>query len=926
MSTTPKQVVESTIRFPVWALRGVLILTAGLCLWLALSAAHSYRSHIASQVRHQRFAELRGVILHLDEVLTMSAHMAAATGEHQWEDRYHRYEPQLDAAIKEIMQLGSHEEIVRSAAQTDAANLKLVEMERRAFDLVHQGQPQAARGILSSEEYKRQKQAYSDGMAGLMTLLADRLKATHQSERREVRITALGALAGLGLAFWMWVAVIRRVRHWHRTVVKAIEDRTQAERELRRNQEQLERRVRERTAELSQADQTLRENEERLRKLTTSARDGIIMMDNEGRISLWNESAERMFGYTAAEVLGKNLHALLTPVRYHEAHQKAFGHFQLTGQGAAVDRTLELEAVRKDQTEIPVELSLSAVMVKGQWHALGIIRDITERRRAEAEVIKARDVALEATRLKAQFLANMSHEIRTPMNGVIGMTNLLLDTDLTPQQRHFANTIHDSGESLLTLLNDILDFSKIEAGKVALESLDFDLQETIENTLELVSEQAYAKKLELTGFVPPDVPIHLRGDPGRLRQILLNLVGNAIKFTERGEVLVRVAKVSETATLATLRFEVRDTGIGLSSEGRARLFQPFTQADGSTTRRYGGTGLGLAISKQLAEMMNGQIGVESEAGKGSLFWFTAQLEKQPPGTPLVRKEKRDLTDLRVLIVDDNATNREILEHQTRSWKMRPASAASAAEALSLLRDAFTDPFPLVILDMDMPGMDGLSLARAIKADSSLGARTRLVMLTSLGQRHDKAELGAAGIDACLTKPVRQSLLFDCLATVMGHAPPLAVGPTPPPSVAVGMARKPRVLLAEDNIVNRHVAVAQLRKLGYEVDAVTNGLEVLEALRRVPYELILMDCQMPEMDGYDATRAIRRREQEAHSRPVHVIAMTAHAMEGDVEKCMAAGMNDYLSKPVKLEELQRALERGGQGDPQEAPAASDPRSG
>ena len=923
MSTTPNQVPESSIRFPVWALRGVLILTAGLCLWLALSTAYSYRSHAATQQRHLRFVELRGVILQLDEVLTMSAHMAAATGERQWEDRYHRFEPQLDAAIEEIMQLGLHEEIVRSAAQTDAANLKLVEMERRAFDLVHQGQPQAAQGILSSEEYKQQKQAYSGGMSGLMTRLADRLKATQQVERREVRITALGALAGLGLAFWLWVAVIRRVRHWHRTVVKAIEDRAQAEQELRRSQEQLERRVRERTAELLQADQTLRENEERLRKLTTSARDGIIMMDNEGEISLWNESAERMFGYPASEVLGKNLHALLAPARYHEAHRKAFGHFQLTGQGAAVDRTLELWAVRKDQTEIPVELSLSAVMVKGQWHALGIVRDITERRRAEAEVINARDVALEATRLKAQFLANMSHEIRTPMNGVIGMTNLLLDTDLTPQQRHFANTIHDSGESLLTLLNDILDFSKIEAGKVTLETLDFDLQETIESTLELVSEQAHAKKLELAGFVPPEVPVRLRGDPGRLRQILLNLLGNAIKFTDRGEVLVRVASVSETATMATLRFEVKDTGIGLSSEGRARLFQPFTQADGSTTRRYGGTGLGLAISKQLAEMMNGQIGVESEAGKGSMFWFTVQLAKQPPGTPLVRKEKQDLTDLRVLIVDDNATNREILEHQMRCRKMRPASASSAAEALPLLRDAFADPFPLVILDMEMPGMDGLALARAIRADSTLGARTRLVMLTSLGQKHDKAELGAAGIDACLTKPVRQSLLFDCLATVMGHALPQAVGPITPPSVAVGPTRKPRVLLAEDNIVNQYVAVAQLRKLGYEVDAVANGIEVLEALQRVPYEVILMDCQMPEMDGYDATRAIRQREQEARSRPVHVIAMTAHAMEGDVEKCVAAGMNDYLSKPVKLAELQRALERDREGDPQDEPAAGVP---
>jgi PAS domain S-box-containing protein len=657
------------------------------------------------------------------------------------------------------------------------------------------------------------------------------------------------------------------------------------------------------------AQEALSDSEEKLRKITTSARDAIVMLDPKGGVSLWNDAAERIFGYPSSEALGKNFHTLIAPTRYHEAHQKAFGHFQATGAGAAVGKTLELWGIRKDGGEIPVEMSLSAIMVKGRWNALGIIRDITERKQAEAELTKARDAALQATRLKAEFLANMSHEIRTPMNGVIGMTNLLLGTELTQQQQHFAAIISNSAESLLAVVNDILDFSKIEAGKLAFELLDFDLQEAIESTLDLVAERAGAKHLELAGLVPAEVPVLLRGDAGRLRQILLNLISNAIKFTQRGEVIVRVAKAAESAGQVTLRFEVKDTGVGISPEGQARLFQAFSQADGTTTRKYGGTGLGLVICKKLAEMMGGQIGVESALGKGSTFWFTAQLERQPAGAKRVVRESLELANLRVLIVDDNATNREILEHQTHAWKMRSGSAGSAAEALQMLREAAPDPFDLVILDMQMPEMDGMSLARVIQADPAI-AGTRLIMLTSLGQKLEQADLAAAGIASCLTKPVRQSLLFDCLASATGHAPPKGVRRITPSMPGARPARKLRILLAEDSSINQQVAMGQLNNLGYTADVVANGLEVLEAFQRIPYEVILMDCQMPEMDGYEATREIRRREEQTGRKPVHIIAMTAHAMQGDREECLAAGMNDYLSKPVREPELRMALDRCG----------------
>ena len=539
---------------------------------------------------------------------------------------------------------------------------------------------------------------------------------------------------------------------------------------------------------------------------------------------------------------------------------------------------------------------------------------IFERQRATAELKKVHTELLEANRLQSEFLANMSHEIRTPMNGVVGVTDLLLMTDLNQEQRELVRTVRISGESLLVILNDILDFSKIEAGKLELNIVDFDLREIINDMMDLLAPLAHGKRLELAAVIPPATPLQLRGDPGRLRQIFNNLLGNAVKFTAEGEVILSASLVGESATHATLAFEIRDTGIGIDPAVQPRLFQAFSQADGSNTRKYGGTGLGLAICKKLVELMKGEITFTSELGRGSSFSFTIEFQKQAAPAPLMPPQ--NLAGLRVLIVDDNATSRRILDQYTRQWAMKSSLAASGREALDILRNAATtDPYQVAVLDLRMPAMDGFLLARAIKNNPAT-APAHLIMLTSLGDTLESKEMEKAGIEACVAKPVKDSRLFDTIAAVVGgHASPprqkrhTITRPMKPPADPDG---KPvRILLAEDNVINQKVALKMLRGLGHGADVANNGLEVLAALERRLYDLVLMDCQMPELDGYDTTRRIRA---QASLSSVRIVALTANSMSGENQKCLEVGMDDYLSKPVRLEPLREILIRWMPSEP------------
>ena len=543
-------------------------------------------------------------------------------------------------------------------------------------------------------------------------------------------------------------------------------------------------------------------------------------------------------------------------------------------------------------------------------------------RLGQANARREHDAALAATEAKSAFLAMMSHKIRTPMNGVIGMTDLLLTSELTRPQREHAEILRSSGEALLTLINDVLDFSKIEAGKLTLDARDFDLRTTIEDVADLLAEKADSKGLELTALIDPAAEVTVTGDPGRVRQVITNLVGNAVKFTERGEVVVR-AMVDDGSLL---RVEVRDTGIGISGDGQRRLFESFSQVDESLTRPHGGTGLGLAISKQLVELMGGEIGVESAVGQGSTFWFTMPLREPRLVVPVTPQKMAVLTGERVLVVDDNASSRTLLAQQLRSQGCVVETAHDGTEALSLVQAARTAAatFSLVIVDLSMPDLDGLQVGRLLRGDAVPGDAA-MILLTSVGHRGDAAKAQAVGFAGYLTKPIRQSQLLSCVRSVLGGTV-AAESAAPSPVVTkhrlteIEAHGKARILLAEDSVVNQKVTVAMLEELGYRADVVANGRKAVEAVLLKRYDAVLMDCQMPEMDGFQATADIRRHETGSRRTPI--VAVTANALLGAREKCLEAGMDEHLAKPLRLATLQRAIEHVAPSLPRSVPCAKE----
>jgi polar amino acid transport system substrate-binding protein len=681
--------------------------------------------------------------------------------------------------------------------------------------------------------------------------------------------------------------------------------------------------------------------EQHLRLLIEASPSGMLMVDSQGTIVLVNAQIESLFGYARQELIGRKIEDLV-PVRFRLDHprlrEEFFEHPQVRAMGAVRD----LYGVRSDGTELPVEIGLNPIDTDEGRFVLASVVDITARRRTEQELLQAKDDlekrviertkelqsrttdlvelndqlahaserALESSRLKSQFLANMSHEIRTPMNAIIGMCNVLLRTQLQPRQHEYATHIKEGANALLVVINDILDFSKIEAGKLELEPVDFNLVKVVEGTCELLAMTARSKQVSLMAYVDTNLPTKLHGDPERLRQILLNLTSNAVKFSDDGEIVVRadLDSIDHSAGTVIVKFSVIDQGIGMTGSERSKLFQPFVQADGSISRRFGGTGLGLSISKRLVELMGGEISVDSIQGEGSTFWFSIPFTFTPSES--AQRVQTELKDIRILIVDDEPNARNILHEYIVSWGMRNGIAGSGKDALRMLRQGYVDgdPYKIAIVDLVMPEMNGMDLAEQIAKDPAI-KDCRLILLTGWDAPGLGVQAMHLGFKAYLTKPVRQSQMYDCIVSVLSDSPSMGRSSADArlSTRGSGAARKEVILIAEDYAINQQVAQLYLDEMGFASHIVSNGAEAVEAASRHDYALILMDCQMPEMDGYTATQKIREMEK-ATGKHVPIIAMTAHAMGGDRERCLEAGMDEYISKPVEPEALRVMLDK------------------
>jgi PAS domain S-box-containing protein len=670
--------------------------------------------------------------------------------------------------------------------------------------------------------------------------------------------------------------------------------------------------------ERRRGEEAIRASEERVRLLMDSTAEAIYGIDLQGYCTFANSACLRMLGYADAQtVIGKQVHVLchhmhadgsnypVDECRIHQSFRK--------GEGVHVDDEV---LWRADGTSFPAEYWSHPVIDNGKVvGSVVAFLDITTRKRAEEELVKAKELAEAANVAKSRFLANMSHEIRTPMNGVVGMARLLMDSDLPAEQRRYAEVVRNSAETLKSLLDHVLDLSKIEAGKVTLEHLDFGLRRVLEGVVEMLAMGAGRKGLELTCLVAPETPCLLRGDAGRLRQIVSNLAANAVKFTDRGDVAIRVKPADDGGRTVTLRFSITDTGIGIPKDRAGALFSPFVQADESTTRKYGGTGLGLTISKQLVEMMGGRIGFESEEGRGSTFWFTAVFEKQPAAAATqlnheVAAQEGEAGGVKVLVLDDRENNRQVVSTLLKSWGYRLSEAEDGTVAMGLLYRAALDgdPFEIAIVDKEMPGTNGEEVVRRIVADPLLKGTTTLLM-TPFGEPVSAMSLHASRRIACISKPILEGRLHEALAGAPGGAAgtDATAGERRPVMPGPGQARSAaRILLAEDHPVNQQVVLAMLGQLGLAADPVFNGAQAIEALRTTGYDLVLMDCEMPEVDGYEATRRIRNRATETLNPLIPIVAVTANAMPGDREKCLRCGMDDYLAKPIEPDELAQVL--------------------
>ena len=1114
-------------RFPFLLLSFAVLLTAAVLGWLAWDTHRTYQSSSQLRSRLFRIQQLRGVITHLDEVLTMSARMAAVTGDSAWEQRYLQFEPLLDQAIKETIRLEPNVDRGQVATQTDAANIKLVAMEHQAFALVRQGKLPEARRLLFSSEYEAQKRIYSEGMSEIGTLLDSKAGEQLRAEEHSVRLHSLMTLVLVSALLGSWLLVLRMLHRWqsrlalsarqldeqaHQLSRLNLQERAFSEaviqglpagiflldesgRLLRWNskletmlgrsasdleqtlaldvvagqdreplQQAIERVFDQGAAELEgllartdgallpcyltgtrillegkpcilgaaldiskrvQAEETLRESERHFRSLFDSISDSIFIHDLRGRILDVNQSACTNLGFGRDELLrlslpdfetgmtpesakplwdrllqGENitapgihrradgttfpvevrlnpfehggqkavlavardvtlrekaeqalrdnearlkliLNSLQTGIvlidaathRIVEANPEALrligaplgevagavchkfvcpaekGRCPVTDLGQKVDNS-ERVLLRANGEKLAIIKTVVQVEIEGRKHLLENFVDISARKAAENELLRAKELAEAATRAKSEFLANMSHELRTPINGIMGMTELALGTELTPEQREYLTLAKVSADSLLTVINDILDFSKIEAGKLDFESIPFDLRGSLETALKVMSLRAYEKGLEINCRVSPEVPETVVGDPTRLRQVVINLVNNAIKFTEHGEITVEVSRESEETGSARFHFTVADTGIGIPPDRQQAIFEAFTQADSSSTRRYGGSGLGLAISRRLVELFGGRIWVESKVGEGSTFHFTARLA---PGTspnlgPAL--PATDLEEMPALVVDDNYTNRRILQELLRGWRLQPTLAENAAVALSFLTQAADSgrSFPLILVDSRMPDVDGFTLVEQIRRNPRFSGAA-IIMLTSAGQRGDADRCRELDVAAYLSKPVGRSELLESILQVLGA--PSASTSEPRPVVTrhslQESKRALRILLAEDNPVNRTVAVHLLEKRGYRLEVAGDGREALKMLQAGSFDLILMDVEMPNLDGFQATAALRETEKSTGAH-IPVIAMTAHALSGDRERCLAAGMDGYVCKPIRLEDLLAEISR------------------